>query len=158
MRTKEQIERANAAKKAKYRANPEKYRAQAMAWRKANIEKSKASQKRRYDKNPAYYRAQSRERAKANPDRVKNAWLLRYYGITLEFYRGLLASQNGVCAICLKVDDYYSLAVDHNHETGNVRGLLCSNCNLALGKFKDSPDLLRKAGEYLEKHGNGSSI
>jgi hypothetical protein len=71
-------------------------------------------------------------------------------------YEELLKVQNGVCAICGRTEtargqngELKRLAVDHCHKTGKVRGLLCFNCNAALGKFKDSPVLLAKAITYL---------
>ncbi len=96
----------------------------------------------------------------ANPDRskrgVKCATLRAKYGITLEEYEALLAKQNGLCAICEAPESSWgSMAVDHNHETGEVRGLLCFNCNTALGKFNDDIQLLLKAVAYL---GGTSSV
>ena len=66
-------------------------------------------------------------------------------------YEFLFISQNGKCAICGKVQEELgkSLAVDHNHETMEVRGLLCASCNLGLGAFSDSPILLKNAIRYL---------
>ena len=90
-----------------------------------------------------------------NKDRMKERMritaYMRKYGITIEEYEILLAEQNGCCAICLVVtgSDGKRLSVDHNHETGEVRGLLCDNCNTGLGMFKDNPSLLAKAINYL---------
>lgn len=74
------------------------------------------------------------------------------YGIKIEDYNKILDNQNGKCAICERhVSDFNRLlAVDHNHKTGKVRGLLCFSCNVAIGNFKDSIDILRKAVKYLE--------
>jgi len=97
---------------------------------------------------------------KENPEKVKNNYLRKMFGITLEDYNRMYKSQDGKCAICGKEEPYegYSLAVDHNHKTGNVRGLLCSKCNLGLGCFKDSETLIQKAITYLNNHNNlGSS-
>jgi hypothetical protein len=82
----------------------------------------------------------------------------RTAGITLDDYNALLASQGGVCAICgkpettMRLGTLRELAVDHCHVTGKVRGLLCSQCNHGLGNYRDNPELLRKAAEYLECH------
>jgi len=73
--------------------------------------------------------------------------LKRKYGISLEDYEAMFASQDGCCKIC-KISDE-DLVVDHCHETGIVRGLLCSSCNWGLGNFKDNADLLQAAEEYL---------
>ena len=80
--------------------------------------------------------------------------LKKQYGITLETYRIMLENQNYSCAICGEKEKVVgrSLAVDHCHNSGKVRQLLCGNCNQALGKFKDSPELLEKAKAYLIKH------
>jgi hypothetical protein len=63
-------------------------------------------------------------------------------------------SQNGVCAICgsppTGTRSHGLLAIDHCHDTLKIRGLLCNNCNNGLGRFKDNPDSLRKAADYLE--------
>lgn len=84
---------------------------------------------------------------------------LRKYGLTPETFAALLDRQGGVCAICRKPETTKqphrksgdeSLAVDHCHETGKVRGLLCFMCNTALGKFNDDPDLMRRAIAYIE--------
>jgi hypothetical protein len=77
------------------------------------------------------------------------------YGLTEEAYLKLLEWSEGGCAICgerphLEHRWHKRLAVDHNHATGKVRGLLCANCNLGLGKFKDDKRLLRVAIAYLE--------
>lgn len=82
---------------------------------------------------------------------------LKRYGLTPESYKDLLEKQGGCCAIC-GVDTptvaratakYFS--VDHCHDTGRVRGLLCCTCNAGLGMLKDSRDMLRRALEYLDR-------
>ncbi len=76
--------------------------------------------------------------------------LLKRYGITMDQYNTLLYQQDGVCAICgrpCRINK--NLSVDHDHRTNEVRGLLCDDCNNGLERFKDDPDLLRKAIEYL---------
>ena len=74
---------------------------------------------------------------------------LRRYGLTIEQYDQMLFEQSYVCAICHKPCSK-ALAVDHDHKTGAVRGLLCMNCNHGLGKFKDDPNLLMAAIKYLQ--------
>ena len=88
------------------------------------------------------------------PSVQRNAVLKRKYGLTLESYNIMLKAQGGVCAICGEEEMVKgrTLSVDHCHKTGKVRQLLCGNCNHALGKFKDNPDLLLKAINYLERH------
>jgi hypothetical protein len=78
---------------------------------------------------------------------------LRKYGLTGEQYEMLLASQNGACAICHGSPPVgKSLNVDHDHDTGIVRGLLCTPCNTGLGFFKDRIRLLAAAIVYLQDH------
>lgn len=90
-----------------------------------------------------------------NPERFKNEILRRTFGITLDEYRKILEKQKGVCAICGKPETstfkgkLRHLSVDHNHETGQVRGLLCNDCNAAIGFFKDDIEILANAIKYL---------
>ncbi|ENG0769472.1 endonuclease VII domain-containing protein [Salmonella enterica subsp. enterica] len=77
------------------------------------------------------------------------------YGITTKDYERMFIDQGGVCAICGSPQENRRLAVDHDHETGEVRRLLCTNCNLGLGSFKDNPQLLLNAASYLREHGRG---
>ncbi len=79
--------------------------------------------------------------------------LFRLYGVTPEQFDRLYVEQEGRCAICGKHQSEFkrALDVDHDHKTKVIRGLLCSNCNIAIGKLKDNPVFLRKAADYLEK-------
>ncbi|AFK13461.1 endonuclease VII [Yersinia phage YpP-G] len=87
---------------------------------------------------------------------IQTAYLMRSYGITLDDYEEMLESQKGLCKICgtegfamnPKVHKI-KLVVDHCHTKGNVRGLLCHNCNRALGLLKDNVKSLQAAIEYL---------
>ncbi len=83
--------------------------------------------------------------------RHREWYLINYYGISTEQYNTLWTAQGGCCAICGLPQDKESnrLAVDHNHTTGEVRGLLCFACNQAIGLFKDRPEVLERAGWYL---------
>lgn len=95
-----------------------------------------------------------RERKLANRDIYRHQGFTRNlrvkYGITLEQYNNLLAQQKSLCAICSKVLTRQNTHVDHDHKTGSVRGLLCFECNTAIGKFHDSIDRMRRAIAYLE--------
>ena len=75
--------------------------------------------------------------------------LTRRYGISAEEADAMFAAQGGVCAVCRAAAAEH---VDHDHATGAVRALLCFNCNGGLGQFKDDPDLLRAAAEYVRFH------
>ena len=77
------------------------------------------------------------------------------YGISVEQYDQMLADQDGACAICggsgPGASRFGVLVVDHDHETGDVRGLLCSNCNSAIGLMGDSLETVKKAADYLSR-------
>lgn len=79
---------------------------------------------------------------------VRDTTLRKTYGITLENYNYLLKLGEGKCNIC-GIKSNTSLHADHCHSTGMVRGLLCSECNLGLGKFKDNEVIMTKAIKYL---------
>jgi len=93
-----------------------------------------------------------------DPQSYHLRWLLeKRYGITLEQYNEMVALQGGRCAICNKVPAGTShtsrrLAVDHDHATNAVRGLLCSTCNTTIGMIEDSPSILDRMRRYLGKH------
>jgi hypothetical protein len=77
------------------------------------------------------------------------------YGITRAQFDAMVAEQGGVCAICKQPPSGHGpqavLAVDHNHDSGLIRGLLCSPCNMAIGLFRENPDVLAAAIRYLEE-------
>lgn len=89
--------------------------------------------------------------ARRDPEKRKRSRrkskLLAKYGLTIEEWDALLIAQSGRCLICL--DPMRDPHVDHDHGTGEVRGLLCQSCNLGLGHFRDRPDLLRAAADYV---------
>lgn len=92
-----------------------------------------------------------KQRHAKNPTRRKELRLRRDYGVSLDEYRRRYAEQGGACLICREpCPTGKELAVDHDHQTGAVRGLLCAGCNLGLGNFRDDPQRLRAAAEYLE--------
>ena len=88
---------------------------------------------------------------KDNPAKMKNQRLRKKYGMGLNEYVQLLKEQNYGCAICktLEPKGQGGFHVDHCHETGRVRGLLCHHCNVSLGGFRDDPILLYRAVDYL---------
>jgi hypothetical protein len=81
----------------------------------------------------------------------QQAWRLARLGIDIPTYNELVQKQNHLCAICKRDERELPkrLAVDHCHKTGKVRGLLCNDCNLAIGIMKDNPELLAAAIQYL---------
>ncbi len=80
---------------------------------------------------------------------VKNDRLKRAYGLTTAAKTAMVEAQSGVCAIC-KGDFACKACVDHNHDTGKVRGILCNQCNRVLGMMKEDAQALRSAADYLD--------
>jgi hypothetical protein len=102
-----------------------------------------------------------------NEDHVRRSWLLKRYGVTPEWYVETLEKQGGHCAFCsatadgrsksitaVRVVTFQYLLVDHDHETGKARGLLCAKCNTALHRVEYVDDWALKAIEYLRRHGS----
>jgi len=117
--------RRNAIRRAKYASNPE-VRAKAIAYNKAHPEMLAKSKRKSHWKNLGI----------ADPE------------LAYEYYE----KHDGKCEICRNVcETGKNLAMDHNHQTGEIRGMLCNLCNRGLGLFKDNPELLTKAIEYLNK-------
>jgi len=108
-----------------------------------------------YLKNFDYYKKwRASEKGKlimANGSKKYNC--LKRHGITLEEWFQMYQNQNKCCAICGEYMDENKAFIDHDHETGNNRQLLCRFCNTGLGFFKDSIPTLEKAINYLRKHG-----
>ena len=121
-----------------YLANKEQYNAKSKAWREANPEQAKANRKRNYELNK-----------ESNLQYSKEYNLKKKFSLSLLEYEEMLTKQNGVCAICGGTCTK-SLAVDHDHATGAIRGLLCNNCNRGLGHFKDNLKNLQQAIDYLK--------
>jgi hypothetical protein len=116
------------------RKDKEKAREYAVAYRAANK-----------DKIAAYTAANSKKRIAYQ--RLRNT------GVTQEQYDEAYLKQTGLCAICSKeCASGRKLSADHCHTTGVFRGLLCTQCNTGLGKFKDDLTLMEKAMNYLRKH------
>ena len=95
------------------------------------------------------YHAENREK---HLESMRKTAYARRYKMTVEEYNALFEAQGYICAICGASKGWQNkrLAVDHNHASGEVRGLLCDRCNTVIGKMEDNPDLLRKAASYLE--------
>lgn len=108
---------------------------------------------------PPYTPEYGRARYERDKERLENKHKLRKYGITQEQYEALLLAQGNACAICgithngLRQGRPKGMSIDHDHNTGKVRGLLCDACNLALGKMEDDPERLEAAARYLRSNG-----
>jgi len=90
-----------------------------------------------------------------NKEKTRAIGIFRRFGITSQDYDKMYKNQKGVCAICKNKEicpRHKHLSVDHNHETGKIRGLLCNTCNKALGLFKENPQYLKNAVKYLKKY------
>jgi hypothetical protein len=144
--TKEKIKKYNAFY---YKKHKKKHNAHSKAYYENNKESCKACQKRY---------AFARKEGISIKKRAEH--LKRAYGITIEQYDTMLKNQEGKCLICSEFETVIdprtgkvkSLSVDHNHETGEIRGLLCRRCNIGLSYFKESSGLLKRASFYLESY------
>lgn len=118
--------------------------------------------KKRYRADPVKYQRELAGRRMfrvLNPEKAKQqdrkGNLKTIFGISVEDYDRLFEFQNGLCAICGKPESAIlfgkpkRLAIDHDHDSGQVRGLLCSRCNTAIGLMNDDVDILEKAQDYL---------
>ena len=98
--------------------------------------------------------ARKREADKRTKEQRREQSLLRKYGLDLTHIEALLQLQKGRCGICGATEPggrYQRWNVDHCHDTGKVRGLLCWDCNVGIGKLKDDANLLRRAIQWLEQ-------
>lgn len=109
------------------------------------------NRKANYAKNPAKEKRKLIEYYKANKERSRGYSLKALYGLSQDKYKGMLWQQNGSCKICGTHESNLKrkLFVDHCHETGRVRGLLCQYCNTMLGNAKDNVLVLQAAISYL---------
>lgn len=136
----------------------------AKAWRDRNKDLLKIRRKR-YN---AAYKAKNPDKAKrsalkyrSKPEVIlheRGRYLKNKYGITFDDYENLFAAQGGVCAVCKRPETIVignhinNLAVDHDHRTGKIRGLLCFACNTAIGQLDENPDRMRTLAIYIEEH------
>ncbi len=100
----------------------------------------------------------------ANPEKFREISLKKTFGVDLRWYGEKMVEQNGKCAICkteetgTRLGKLLALAVDHNHATGEVRGLLCRNCNTLIGHAKESRERLLSAMAYLDKYNGEPTV
>lgn len=129
-----------------------------------NKDKIKARQKKYRDNNKEEGRKRNKklyESKRCNPEfkrKMRESFLKRHYGISIQDYDGMYIEQGGRCAICGVHQSKLTrrLEIDHCHETLLVRGLLCHNCNVGLGHFNNDIDLLENVIQYLKEAYNGS--
>jgi len=127
----------------------EHLRAYYRKWHKENRDKSNATRRKYNAKHRD--RILAKRRADYNKDERYEKKLKDDFGMTMEDYTNMYEKQKGLCAICGTHQDFQEvrMAVDHNHKTEEIRGLLCRYCNSGLGLFKDNPSSLISAAEYL---------
>jgi len=140
------------------REEREKDRERFRRYRAANPERAREKSRRYYAANPEKKRESNRQYALNNPDRylekTRRASYKHLYNITLEDKSVMLEAQGYKCAIpgCGKPIDMTTGHVDHNHETRQVRALLCRDCNLMLGNAHENRDILLSAISYLDRY------
>lgn len=129
-----------ATARASRDADPEKYRARKVELWNANIQENRR-------RSREYYSRRSLAARELN-------WRAQGIEATAAEYMALHAEQGGLCALCGKdeVANGRALALDHCHNSNRVRGLLCADCNMALGLFRDRPEVLTRASQYLSKY------
>jgi hypothetical protein len=142
------------------RANPE--RAKELSQKYAKSEKGQAKVKEYREANKEKLHIKNKEWRKNNPERTAEIYrkqnLKQKYGMSLEDYDKMLQEQSNVCAVCeqpevlVKKGKLQPLCVDHCHESGKVRALLCNDCNRNLIAHRTSSDIFYKAAAYVEKH------
>ena len=127
--------------------HPEKRREQQHKYRATHLDKIQEKH-REYN---TVHRDEMNERNRKNyvADKNRAQHLRKKYNLSPDEYQAMLSNQNGKCIICGRNHSEKPLAVDHDHVSGKVRGLLCRSCNAGLGIFKDSIPILLKAIEYL---------
>lgn len=144
-----------AVKKRYAEKHKDKIAAYQKEYRERNKEKAKEYMKN-YSANHKPKPRTDEQKSRIKPY-VREYHLLKKYGITEVDYQQMLKKQGGKCAICQTTEPkgrcHNRFHVDHCHETGVVRGLLCSRCNMGIGSFGDSPDLIASALLYLNFKG-----
>ena len=138
-------------------------------WREENKSRISEYQKQWRERNAtevSEYQREYQAEYQTREDIQFKTWmrnLHKNYNITPSIFNAMWSAQCGKCAICKQPMEprgrkKSAATVDHNHETGKVRGLLCRGCNHGIGNLKDDPEVLRSAFEYLMKNGNYSHI
>lgn len=140
-------------KRIRRKEHPEISKEQHRIYYQKNREKCLLNHRLWKEKNKDYCVLKNKERYIKNKTNQRDQKLQIAYKITLLEYNELFIIQNGKCAICGKHQTEFkkAMGVDHNHNTGEIRGLLCSCCNRALGLFSDNIERLKSAIRYMEK-------
>lgn len=137
-------EKINKVNREYYKNNKERLLKLGLEWKKNNPDKRKKHVYNWREKNPEKYLEH----------------MLKRFNLTLDQYKNMLSEQSNVCKICMKPEigidprnnKIKRLSIDHNHNTGKVRGLLCQKCNTMIGFFNEDINILKNAIKYLEEY------
>jgi hypothetical protein len=133
----------------------EKVRKQRATYYSRHKEQEKANMRAYYQKHKARLDAKSLAQYYKNKPARLDQRMKRTYGVDKAGVAAILESQQGRCAICqTTVPGKPGWCLDHHHESGANRGVLCPRCNTGLGFLRDDPEVLRRAATYLETHSN----
>lgn len=138
-----------------YLKNKEVIRNRVKKYSKNNSEKIREYRKTYHEKNKEKLKKYQQDRYYNGNGRLENleSKLKKNYNLTLDGYNDLIVKQKGVCAICFnQCTSGKSLSVDHNHDTGKIRGLLCNRCNRGIGLMRDDAIILESAIKYLKEN------
>lgn len=118
----------------------------------ANKEKIKQQHKKYRDNNAEYYRNYLRDYQIKNKDTLNEQRRAWRYGMTTEEMNERLEESGDICPICQAAygTETTEKCIDHCHETGEIRGIICNKCNIAAGMLKDDPQTAKRLAEYLE--------
>jgi hypothetical protein len=111
-----------------------------------------------YKENPDKHKARVKKFRTENPEKIRDTKLKQTYGVGIEYFNVKLKEQDGVCAGCgrnYKVKwrgKEVEMSLDHNHKTGEPRGVLCIKCNRGLGLLEENPQTMLNLIEYINKH------
>jgi hypothetical protein len=161
LKNKEKINEINKQYRLKSKEKRKQYRLE----NSEKIKQYRLDNKEKINENDKKYRLENKEKIKQyllqNNEKIKKnkreTSLKNKYDITLDDYEKMLQEQSGSCAICfVKAENQRNkiLVVDHNHLTDEVRGLLCSNCNTAIGLLRESQEIIENALKYLHEKGS----
>lgn len=147
----------NESRKAWAKRNPDKVRAHKREAAKRNPERTQELRRLRYERRKEAEQARMRAYYQEQRTYWRAQARFKKFGLTASEFDAMVERQGGVCCLCGSPPGARALAVDHDHETGKIRDLLCSTCNVGLGAFFDDPDLLESAAAYIRKHQESDS-
>ena len=148
-------EQRNLANKTWREKNIDHVKKYSKEYNSKNFEKRKLAFNAWVEKNPERMRELKKNNREKNKLIERERKLKRFYNMTLEDYDNLMASQNSKCKICSKdaADERNkNLVIDHCHDSGKVRSLLCDRCNRTLGVLEENVDLMMKMMQYIKQH------